>query len=251
MADRPIALVTGASRGIGEETAVALARDGYDVALASRDSDALDAVAKRCGDHGARTIVIPTDVHQESQVRNMVAKTAADLGGLDVLVNNAGGTGFTAQLVDLRPEGWEKLLRLNLTHVFWAMQEAGRIMTAQASGAIVNVASIAGLAAAPAVVAYGAAKAAVVSMTKTAAAEWGAAGIRVNAVAPGWVRTDLSRALWEDADTERSLVARAAIARWGEPTEVAEAVAFLASDRASYITGHTLVVDGGLTAAAP
>ncbi len=248
---RRAALVTGASRGIGAESAVALARDGCDVALAARGVEALEETAARCADHGARTVVIPTDVTQEPQVRTMVAKAAAELDGLDVLVNNAGGSGFMASLLDLRPEGFDKLVRLNLTHVFWALQEAGRVMVERGGGAIVNIASVAGLASSPALAPYGAAKAGLLSLTRTAAAEWGHAGVRVNAVAPGWVKTELNRFAWENPDAERALVARALLGRWGEDTEIAEVVAFLASDRASYVTGQTIVVDGGLTAAAP
>ncbi len=249
--DRKVALVTGASRGIGGETAVALARDGFDVAVAARSVESLEKTAARCAELGARTTVIPTDVTQEPQVRNMVDKAASDLGGLHVLVNNAGGSGFMAGILDLRSDAWEKLLRLNLTHVFWAMQEAGKIFTSQQSGAIVNIASVAGIASSPALSAYGAAKAGLISMTRTAAAEWGHAGVRVNAVAPGWIKTELNRFAWEDDEAAKSLVERAALSRWGEPPEIAEVVAFLASDRASYITGQTIVVDGGLTSAAP
>ncbi|MBA2529076.1 MAG: SDR family NAD(P)-dependent oxidoreductase, partial [Euzebyales bacterium] len=158
MGDRRVALITGASRGIGEAAAVALARDGFDVAVAARSVEALEKTAARCAEQGARTAVIPTDVTQEAQVRNMVATAAQRLGGLDVLVNNAGGSGFTAGLADLRPEGWDKLVRLNLTHTFWALQEAGRRMVAAGGGAIVNVASVAGIAASPGLAPYGAAK---------------------------------------------------------------------------------------------
>ena len=248
---RKVALVTGASRGIGEETAVALARGGYDVALAARSEEALEKTAARCAEQGARTTVIPTDVTQEPQVRHMVEKAVKDLGGLDALVNNAGGSPFMAPILDLRPDGWEKLLRLNLTSAFWATQEAGKHFVAQRSGAVVNIASIAGVAASPALAAYGAAKAALISLTVTAAAEWGPAGVRVNAVAPGWVKTDLNRFAWENPEVEQSTVARAALGRWGDPTEIAEVVAFLVSERASYITGQTILVDGGLSTAAP
>jgi NAD(P)-dependent dehydrogenase (short-subunit alcohol dehydrogenase family) len=249
-ADRKVALVTGASRGIGEESAVALARDGFDVALAARSTEALEKTATRCAEQGARTTVIPTDVTQEAQVRNMVDKAVADLGGLHVLVNNAGGTGFMAGIVDTRPEGFDKIVKLNLTHVFWALQAAGRVMVEQGGGAIVNVASVAGVSASPAVSAYGAAKAGVISLTKSAAAEWGAFGVRVNAIAPGWVKTELNRFAWENPDLERQLIGNAALGRWGTPAEIAECVAFLAGPRASYLTGQTIVVDGGLTLSA-
>jgi len=242
-----VALVTGASRGIGEETAVALARDGFDVALAARGAAALEQVAARCAGHGARTAVLPTDVTDQAAVRGMVAATVDRLGGLAVLVNNAGGTKFTAPIVDTRAEGFEKVLRLNLVHVFWALQEAGRVMAAAGGGSVVNVASVAGLGAVPGNVSYATAKAAVLSLTKTAAMEWGPHGVRVNAVAPGWVKTELNRFLWEDAEAERQTVAVSALQRWGRVEEIAEVIAFLAGPRASYITGHTLVVDGGQT----
>ena len=250
-ARRKVALVTGASRGIGAQTAVALARDGFDVAVAARSVEDLEKTVARSAEQGARTTILPTDVTDEAQVRAMVEGALDHLGGLDVLVNNAGGSRFMASLLDLRPDGWDKLLRLNVTSAFWAMQAAGKHFAGQRSGAVVNIASLAGVTSSPGLAAYGAAKAALVSMTRSAAAEWGPSGIRVNAVAPGWVKTELNRFAWENAELEKSMVARAPLARWGDPTEIAEVVAFLASDRASYITGQTIVVDGGLTAAAP
>jgi NAD(P)-dependent dehydrogenase (short-subunit alcohol dehydrogenase family) len=241
------ALVTGASRGIGAACAQALARDGHDLALAARDVPSLQSVAERCEELGARAVVIPTDVTDEDQVRSMVDKAAAELGGLHVLVNNAGGSPFMAPITDTRASGWDKLLRLNLTHIFWSLQQAARVMLDQGDGSIVNIASYAGMGAAPTLAAYGAAKAGLISLTQTAAAEWGTAGIRVNAVAPGWIRTDMNRTVWENDEAARAFVAGTALQRWGEAEEVAEAVAFLASAASSYITGHTLLVDGGLS----
>lgn len=247
MADRPVALVTGASRGIGEEIAVALARDGFDVALAARGAEALTRVARRCGEQGGRTAVVPTDVTDEDAVRAMVARTVEEFGALHVLVNNAGGTNFMAPITETRATGFEKVLRLNLTHVFWALQEVGRVMGKQGEGSVVNIASLAGLTAAPGQVSYAAAKAGLVSLTKTAAAEWGHLGVRVNAVAPGWVKTELNQFLWENPEAERATVAGAALQRWGTAQEIAEVVAFVAGPRATYLTGQTIVVDGGLS----
>lgn len=163
------------------------------------------------------------------------------------LVNNAGGSSFSVPLTHLRPTGWEKLLRLNVTQAMWAMQEVGPVMAAQGSGSVVNVASIAGVGAAPNMAAYGAAKAALMSLTRTAAAEWGAKGVRVNAVAPGWIHTRLTDFATTVPELEQAFADSTALGRWGEPEEIAEVIAFLASDRASYVTGHTLVADGGLT----
>ncbi len=156
-----------------------------------------------------------------------------------------------APIVDTRPEGFEKVMRLNLTHVFWALQEAGKVMARSGEGgSIVNIASVAGVTSSPGLSAYGASKAALISLTRTAAAEWGAVGVRVNAIAPGWIKTDLNEFLWSNAEAAGPMVQRAALGRWGEAEEIASVVAFLASDASAYITGQTLVVDGGLTNAA-
>ena len=243
---RPVALVTGASRGIGAETAVLLARDGFDVALAARSADDLEKVAARCAELGAATLALPTDVTDEEQVRAMITRTAAEMGGLQALVNNAGGNTFMSPLTEMRPTGFDKIFRLNVSSVFWALQEAGKVMAGQGGGSVINIASVAGATASPGMAHYGAAKAAVIHLTRSAAMEWGRAGIRVNAVAPGWIKTDLSRFLWENPEAEKAAVAGSALGRWGDATEIAELIAFLAGPKSSYLTGQTILADGGL-----
>jgi 2-deoxy-D-gluconate 3-dehydrogenase len=152
--------------------------------------------------------------------------------------------------LDMRLSGWEKVLRLNLDATMWVCQTAGAHMTARGSGSVINVASVAGLAAAPFLAPYGAAKAAVVSLTKTLASEWGRAGVRVNALCPGWTATDLNRTLWDTPDGGQATVATVPMARWGKPEEMAGPAIFLASDASSFMTGQVLAIDGGQTSTA-
>lgn len=243
---RPVALVTGASRGIGAATAVCLARDGFDVAVAARSVEDLERTAAQCAEHGAATLVLQCDVTDEAQVRSLVPAVVDGLSGLDTLINNAGWNSFMVPLVDMRPSGWEKGLRLNLTHVFWLLQEAGPVLFERGGGTVVNVSSLAGLGATPGMVHYGAAKAGLAQLTKSVAMEWGEHGVRVNCVAPGWIRTGISEFAWTDERLEQEFVKGAPLGRWGEPEEVAEVIAFLAGPRSSYMTGETVVVDGGL-----
>ena len=249
MSERGTALVTGASRGIGRACAVRLAREGFAVALTSRSEEDLAETARLCEAEGAEAMVLPADATDEQQLRDAVDRAAEGPGGLTSLVNNAGGTRFMAGLTDLRSDGWDKLIRLNLTQAFWALQQAGIHMVAGSGGTIVNMCSLAGEGSAPTLAAYGAAKAGLASLTRTAATEWGHAGVRVNAVAPGWIRTDLNRVMWENEQVRDQMVARAPLQRWGEAEEVAEAVAFFAGPAGSYVTGQTLLLDGGLSLA--
>jgi 2-deoxy-D-gluconate 3-dehydrogenase len=176
-----------------------------------------------------------------------VNDAVAALGHLDVLVNNAGGSTFFGPLLDLRFSGWEKTMRLNVDSIVHLSQAAGRHMVDRGTGSIINVASVAGLTGTPMMAAYGASKAAVISLTKTLAAEWGPSGVRVNALCPGWTKTDLNRDLWDGEDGGASWVAGQAIKRWGSVEEMVGPTVFLASDASSYVTGHALVVDGGQT----
>jgi NAD(P)-dependent dehydrogenase (short-subunit alcohol dehydrogenase family) len=241
------AIVTGASRGIGREIAVAFARAGADVALVARDAEKLAEVAAEVEAAGRKAVVLPCDVTDPEAVGRMADDAVAALGYVDVLVNNAGGTSFMVPFTQLRFAGWEKTMRLNVDSVVHVTQAVGRHMVERKSGAIVNVASVAGLTGTPALAPYGASKAALVSLTRTLAAEWATEGVRVNALCPGWTATDLNRNLWEDEQATALLMAGVPMRRWAQPAEMAGPAVFLASDAASFVTGQTLAVDGGLT----
>jgi NAD(P)-dependent dehydrogenase (short-subunit alcohol dehydrogenase family) len=245
--DGRTALVTGASRGIGRQAALTLAAAGASVVLAARSKEELAEVAAAARRAGAPdAIVAVTDVLDEEAVEAAVATAVEGTGRLDVVVNVAGGQGFTAYVADTRTDGWDKVLGLNLRSVFVGCKAAmGHLPP---GGSIVNVASIAGFTASPGLAAYGAAKAGVIALTRTLAVEAAPLGVRVNCLAPGWVRTELTRRMWSDPETSRALVAQVPLGRWADVEELAGPLLLLASDAGSYITGATLVVDGGLLA---
>jgi NAD(P)-dependent dehydrogenase (short-subunit alcohol dehydrogenase family) len=244
------ALVTGASRGLGQVIAVAFAEVGADVAVAARGADGLAVTAKQVRDLGREAVEIPADLTTQEAAAGVVAEAIDSLGQIDIVVNNAGGSNFVVPFLDMRVSGWEKLLRLNLDTTMWISQAVGAHMTARGSGSLINVASVAGLAAAPFLAPYGAAKAAVVSLTKTLASEWGRTGVRVNALCPGWTATELNRNLWDSPDGGAATIANVPMARWGRAEEMAGPAVFLASDASSFMTGQVLIVDGGQTSTA-
>jgi 3-oxoacyl-[acyl-carrier protein] reductase len=245
--DGRTALVTGASRGIGRQAALTLAGAGATVVLAARSAGDLDAVAADARAAGAPAAhVAVTDVLDEAAVQAAVARAVDATGRLDVLVNAAGGQAFTAEVAATRTAGWDKVLALNLRSAFVACRAA--LPHLPSGGAVVNVASVAALTATPGLAAYGAAKAGLVGLTRTLAVEAAPRGVRVNALAPGWVRTELTRRLWSDPAASRALLERVPLGRWAEPEELAGPLLLLASDAGSYITGATLLVDGGLLA---
>ena len=244
------ALVTGASRGIGQVIAVAFAEAGADVAITARGAEGLAATAKGIRGFGREAVEIPADLTTQQAAAGVVATAIDRLGHLDIVVNNAGGSNFVVPFLDMRLSGWEKVLRLNLDATMWVCQTAGAHMTARGSGSVINVASVAGLAAAPFLAPYGAAKAAVVSLTRTLASEWGRAGVRVNALCPGCTATDLNRMLWDTPDGGEATIATVPMARWGKPEEMAGPAIFLASDASSFMTGQVLAIDGGQTSTA-
>jgi len=242
--DGRTALIIGASRGIGRQAALTLAESGAAVVLAARSADDLEKVAAAAREAGApQALVVPTDASDEAAVEELVARAAEVSGKLDVLVNVAGGQQFFAALADTRSSGWDKVINLNLRAPFLACRAA--LPRMPRGGSIVNVASVAGLGASPAVGPYSAAKAGLVVMAGTLAVEAAPLGVRVNCLAPGWVRTELTRRLWSDPETSRGTLAGVPMGRWGEVEDLAGPLLLLASDAGSYMTGATLVVDGG------
>ena len=244
------ALVTGASRGIGQVIAVAFAQAGADVAVAARGADGLAATARQVRDLGREAAEIPADLTAPDKAAAVVAEAIGRLGHVDIVVNNAGGSSFVTPFLEMRQSGWDKVLRLNLDTTMWICQAAGAHMTARGTGSVINVASVAGLAGAPFLAPYGAAKAAVVGLTKTLAVEWGRSGVRINALCPGWTATDLNRVMWDSPDGGAATIASVPMGRWGRAEEMAGPAVFLASDAASFMTGQVLVIDGGQTATA-
>jgi NAD(P)-dependent dehydrogenase (short-subunit alcohol dehydrogenase family) len=247
MSDSPptrTAIVTGASRGIGKATAAALAADGCNVVLTSRQQETLDEVAAELAQAYPDVEFLAHAAHaaEPEQAAACVDAAMARFGRIDVLVNNAGTNPYFGPLVDIDPVRAEKTVRLNQYGVVLWTQLAWKASMADRGGAIVNVASVGGLLTEPGIGYYNSTKAAVIHLTRQFAQEL-APRVRVNAVAPGVVRTKLARGLWEN--NEDFLKQALPLGRIGEPDDIAEAITFLAGDRSSWMTGQTLVIDGG------
>ncbi|HEV2754209.1 MAG TPA: SDR family NAD(P)-dependent oxidoreductase [Actinomycetota bacterium] len=243
-----IAVVTGASRGIGRAIALGFAECGADVAVAARSEGDLETLAKEIDALGRRALVVPTDVRVREEIEALIERTVAELGGLDVLVNNAGGSNFTAPLVTLRPEGWDKLRTLNLDSVFHGTQLAAQKMLEHGGGSIIQISSVAGIEGAPGLSPYSAAKGGVRLFTQAVAKELAGSGVRVNSIAPGWIETPLNDWIVRDESVRQTIEAMIPMGRIGQADEIVGAAIFLASDASSFVTGTTLVVDGGQTA---
>ncbi len=234
-----VALVTGASRGIGRAIAQAYADAGASVLLSSRKQADLDSAAAEIGGDVA---VFAANAGDPDQAAAAVAHCVERFGAVDVLVNNAATNPYFGPAIDIDLGRYDKTWDVNLRGALVWTQEAWRRSMAERGGAVINIASIGGLSVEPGIGIYNTTKAALIHLTKTLAAEL-APSVRVNAIAPGLVKTDMARALWEPA--EDRIAASMPLARLGEPADIAHAALFLASDLASWVTGHTLVVDGG------
>ena len=239
-----VALVTGGSRGIGKAIAVGLAKFGADVAVTSRKLPDLEEVAKEIKGLGQRSMAVATHVGRMDELNNLVTKVKDELGRIDILVNNAGTNPTMDPAINIEERAWDSIMNLNLKGLFFLSQSVARLMKEQGGGKIINVASVAGIT--PDILpVYSISKAGVIMATKVMAQQWAQYKIRVNAIAPGLVKTRFSEALWSNPDIAQAVMTRTPLQRVAEPDEMVGAVIFLASDASSYVTGHVLVVDGG------
>jgi len=241
-----VAVVTGGRRGIGKAIALALAQAGADVALGDRtvDDGQLEAAAAEIKKLGRRALALQVDITKKTEVDNFVQAVVAEFGAIDILVNNA-AMNIRAPLLELGEDGWGKVIDTDLKGCFLCAQAVGRVMVEQRRGNIVNIASTAAKHPTPEMGAYCIAKAGVVMLTGVLAVELAQYNIRVNAVAPSMVKTKFSQPLWSDPETLKEIEAGIPLGRMAEPGDIVGSVLFLASDAAGYITGHTIVVDGG------
>lgn len=246
----PIVLITGALTGIGRATALAFAKEGATVVVSGRrepEGQALVAELKAVG--AADAAFIRADVREEADVRTLVEQTVTRFGRLDVAVNNAGVEGATGPITEQGADNYDLIFDSNVRGVLFSLKHEMRAMLAQGGGAIVNLSSVAGLIGFPGASVYVASKHAVEGLTKSAALEGAAAGVRVNAVAPGPIQTDmLERFVGRSEDAKAGMRAGNPAQRFGTVDEVAQTIVFLASDKARYLTGQSLAVDGGFTA---
>lgn len=252
--DGKVALVTEAASGIGRATALTFAREGAKLVIADMNEEEGQQTVHMITENGGEATFVPVDVTSGSQIKAMISKTVEAYGRLDCAHNNAGisgsgiGGGQRALTADYPDERWHQIITINLTGVWLCMKYELQQMLKQGGGTIVNTASAAGVIGGPGISAYVASKHGVVGLTKTAALEYAKQGIRVNCVCPGYIETPMTAAGMNDPKRLERIIAREPIGRVGKPEEIAEAVVWLSSDAASFVTGHAMAVDGGWVA---
>ena len=245
--DGKVALITGSSKGIGRATAEAMAAQGAQVVISSRKADRCEEVAQAIRDEGGDAVAIACNISHKEQLRELVDRTNAHYGRIDILVCNAAVNPYFGTMQDLPDEAYEKTTGANLRANIWLCQMAIPQMAERRDGTVIIISSIGGLKGTRHLGIYGITKAADLALARNLAVEWGDRNVRVNAIAPAIVRTDMARALWENEEIYAAAVKHYALRRIGEVGEIAGAAVFLASKAGSFTTGHTLVVDGGAT----
>jgi NAD(P)-dependent dehydrogenase (short-subunit alcohol dehydrogenase family) len=246
-----VAVVTGSSRGIGRAIAERMAEHGAKVVVSSRKQDACEPVARGIAERGGEATVIPCNISSKDALQGLVDRTMATWGGIDVLVCNAATNPYFGPAAGISDDQFDKIMASNVRSNFWLANMVLPQMAARGGGAIIIISSIGGLRGSPLLGAYCISKAADMQLARNIAVEWGPKNIRCNCIAPGLVRTDFARALWENPEIERKRSRETPLGRIGEPDEIAGAAVFLASPAGSFTTGQTFVIDGGVTAGSP
>jgi NAD(P)-dependent dehydrogenase (short-subunit alcohol dehydrogenase family) len=242
-----VAVVTGAGRGLGRSMALALAAAGADVVAASRTVTELEALCDEIRSLGRRAVTVQVDATVEADADRLAREAVERMGRVDILVNNA-GINIRKPVLELSLEEYQRVLTTNLEGYFLCARAIGRLLTAQGSGKVINISSILGRVALASQAAYASSKGAIEQLTKVLAIEWAPQNVQVNAIGPTYFETELTRPLFEDEERHDFITSRTPMGRWGQPHELAGAVIFLASGASDYVTGHTLMVDGGWTA---
>jgi NAD(P)-dependent dehydrogenase (short-subunit alcohol dehydrogenase family) len=244
-----VAVVTGSSRGIGRASAELLARLGARVVISSRKAEACEAVAEGIRKEGGDAHVIACNISRKDEIAALISGTVKLCGPIDILVCNAAVNPYYGPLLDISDEAFDKIMASNVKSNVWLCAQAIPQMAERGRGSVIIISSIGGLRGSTVIGAYGISKAADFALCRSLAGEWGPKGVRVNCIAPGLVKTDFARALWEDEERLKHRCATTPLRRIGEPHEIAGAVAYLGSDASSFMTGQTIVIDGGVTTA--
>jgi 2-deoxy-D-gluconate 3-dehydrogenase len=239
-----VAIVTGSGRGIGQGIALGLADAGANVVVTARTVSDIDATASEIRAKGVKALAVPADVRISEQIKHLADMTTNEFGTIDILVNNAGGA-FKADTMEMSERGWDAIIRENLTSIFLCTQEVSKVMIAHGKGSIINISSIIAFESFPYNAAYAASKAGIINLTKTLAVELAKHDIRVNAIAPGYTATANVN---QEVQAQQDFVAKIPQGRLAQPEDIVGGVIYLASDASLYVTGATIVIDGGLTA---
>ncbi len=246
-----VAIVTGSSRGIGRAIALRLAEHGAKVVVSSRKADACEPVAREIRDAGGQAVVIEANISHKAQLQALVDGTLAQWGTIDVLVCNAAVNPYFGPAAGISDEAYDRIMGSNVRSNFWLCNMALPHMADKDDASVIVVSSIGGLRGTATLGVYGLSKAADMQLVRNVAVEWGARRVRANCIAPGLVKTDFAKALWSDPKLLAKRVKDSPLARIGEPDEIAGAAVFLASPAAKFMTGQTIVIDGGVTAGVP